>query len=67
MGKLITQFSFAQIPGYPKLVVLNDAAITPYPTLEQKAEQIMLVSQDAAGYQGMTRKPMWQHCVPQKI
>ena len=43
-GKLITQFSFAQIPGYPKLVVLNDAAITPYPTLEQKAEQIMLVS-----------------------
>lgn len=43
-GKLITQFSLAQIPGLKKLVVLNDAAITPYPTLEQKAEQIRLVS-----------------------
>lgn len=51
-GPLITQFSFAQFPGYHKLVILNDAAITPYPTLEQKAEQIRLVTKNLrkAGY-----------------
>lgn len=42
--KLITQFSFAMIPGYHKLVVLNDPAITPHPTLEQKAQAIRMIA-----------------------
>lgn len=44
-GKLITQISFFQIPGYHKLVVLSDGAILPYPTLEQKKEQIRLITE----------------------
>ena len=44
-GGLITQMSYAEIPGYHKLVVYNDAAITPYPTLEQKVKQIKAVTE----------------------
>lgn len=44
-GKLMTQVSFFQIPGYHKLVVLSDGAILPYPTLEQKKEQIRLITE----------------------
>lgn len=42
--QLITQFSFAKIPGCHKLVVLNDPAITPHPTLEQKARAIRMIA-----------------------
>lgn len=48
-GKLITQISFFQIPGYHKLVVLSDGAILPYPTLEQKKEQIRLITETLRG------------------
>lgn len=43
-SKVVTSFAFAQIPGYHKLVVFNDSGIIPYPTLEQKVEQIKLVA-----------------------
>lgn len=44
-SKVVTSFAFAQIPGYHKLVVFNDSGIIPYPTFEQKTEQIRLVSE----------------------
>ena len=44
-SKVVTSFAFAQIPGYHKLVVFNDSGIIPYPTLEQKTEQIKLIAQ----------------------
>ena len=44
-SKVVTSFAFAQIPGYHKLVVFNDSGIIPYPTFEQKVEQIKLVSE----------------------
>lgn len=44
-SKVVTSFAFAQIPGYHKLVVFNDSGIIPYPTFDQKIEQIKLVSE----------------------
>lgn len=43
-SKVVTSFAFAEIPGYHKLVVFNDSGIIPYPSLDQKAEQIRLVT-----------------------
>lgn len=34
-GTVLSQFGVAEIPGYDKLLILSDAAIIPYPTLEQ--------------------------------
>ena len=43
--KVMTVISFNEIPGYDKLVVFNDAGMIVYPTMEQKIEQVKLVSQ----------------------
>lgn len=42
-GKLVTQLTFVDIAAYHKIFVMSDAAIVPYPTLEQKAIQIRLL------------------------
>ena len=41
---LLTCVAFTEIPGYHKMVVMNDCAIVPYPTLEQKIQQIEIVT-----------------------
>ncbi|MBQ6663410.1 MAG: phosphate butyryltransferase [Firmicutes bacterium] len=43
-GKVMTVMSMNEVPGMDKLVVFNDAGMIVYPTLEQKIEQIKLVS-----------------------
>lgn len=43
--KVVTVVSLNEIPGYDKLVVFNDAGMIVYPTMEQKIEQVKLVSQ----------------------
>ncbi len=42
-GPLVTQLTFVDIADYHKIFVMSDAAIVPYPTLEQKAMQIELL------------------------
>lgn len=44
-GKLVTQLTFVDIEKYHKVFVMSDAAIVPYPTLEQKAIQIQLLTE----------------------
>ena len=34
-GSVLTHVTVAEIPAYPKLLVFSDAAVIPYPTLEQ--------------------------------
>jgi len=43
-GKVVTQMTLVDLPAYHKVLVLNDAAIIPYPTLEQKVAQIQAVT-----------------------
>lgn len=43
-GKVITHMSIVELPAYHKVLVLNDCAIIPHPTLEQKIEQIKIVT-----------------------
>ena len=43
-GGTVTVMAMLEVPGYHKLLTINDAAIIPYPTLESKATQIRLVT-----------------------
>lgn len=43
-GKVLTHLSIAEIPAYKKIVVLNDCAILPHPTFEQRVEQIKIIT-----------------------
>jgi len=43
-GKVMTHLSLVDLPAYHKVLVLNDCAIIPHPTLEQKVEQIKIVT-----------------------
>lgn len=39
-GRVLTHLSVAEIPTYPKLLFFSDAAVIPYPTQEQRIEQV---------------------------
>ena len=39
-GTVLTHFTVAKIPTYEKLLVFTDAAVIPYPTQAQRAEQV---------------------------
>lgn len=39
-GKVLTHLSVAEIPTYHKLLFFSDAAVIPYPTQEQRIEQV---------------------------
>ncbi len=39
-GRLLTHIAAAEVPGYPKLLFFTDAAVIPYPTQEQRVEQV---------------------------
>lgn len=43
-GKVMTHVSLVDLPAYHKVLVLNDCAILPHPTFEQKVEQIKIVT-----------------------
>ena len=43
-GKVVTHMALTELPGYHKILVLNDCAIIPYPTMEQKVAQIRAVT-----------------------
>ena len=39
-GSVLTHLAVAEIPSYPKLLFFTDAAVIPYPTHEQRIEQV---------------------------
>ncbi len=39
-GRVLTHVTVAQLPAYHKLLVFTDAAVIPYPTQEQRVEQV---------------------------
>ena len=43
-GHVLTHISVAEIPSYPKLLFFSDAAVIPYPTHEQRIEQVRYVA-----------------------
>lgn len=43
-GKVLTHLSIVQIPAYKKILVLNDCAIIPHPTFEQRVEQVKIIT-----------------------
>jgi len=44
-GKVLTHITASAIPGYPKLLFFTDAAVIPYPTHEQRVEQVRYIVQ----------------------
>lgn len=43
-GRVLTHIAVAEIPTYPKLLFFTDAAVIPYPTQEQRVEQVRYMS-----------------------
>ena len=39
-GHLLTHIAVAEVPDYPKLLFFTDAAVLPYPTQEQREQQV---------------------------
>lgn len=52
-GRVLTHLTLAQVPGYPRLLLFTDAAVIPYPTQEQRIEQVRYVA-DAAHALGIS-------------
>ncbi|MBM6993348.1 MAG: phosphate butyryltransferase [Prevotella sp.] len=44
-GRLLTHVGCAHIPGHPKLLLYTDAAVIPFPTHEQRIEQVKYIIQ----------------------
>ena len=44
-GRVLTHLTCAQIPSYDKLVFCSDVAVIPYPTVEQREEQLKYLLQ----------------------
>lgn len=44
-GRVMTHIAVAQLPDYHKLLIFTDAAVIPYPTHEQRVEQVTYVAQ----------------------
>ncbi len=44
-GRVLTHIAAVQVPTYPKLLFFTDAAVIPYPTHEQRIEQVRYVSE----------------------
>lgn len=44
-GAVLTHITAAQIPAYPKLLLLSDVAVIPYPTLDQRRAQIKYLTE----------------------
>ncbi len=43
-GHVLTHVTTAEIPGYNKLLLFTDAAVIPYPTQEQRIEQVKYIT-----------------------
>ena len=43
-GRVLTHITASRIPGYPKMLFFTDAAVIPYPTHEQRVEQVRYVA-----------------------
>lgn len=43
-GKILTHIAVAEIPNYPKPLFFTDAAVIPYPTQEQRVEQVRVAA-----------------------
>lgn len=44
-GRILTHIAVAEVPAYDKLLFFSDAAVIPYPTHEQRIEQVRYISQ----------------------
>lgn len=44
-GRVLTHIAAVDVPSYPKLLFFTDAAVIPYPTQEQRVEQVRYVVQ----------------------
>lgn len=42
-GSVLTQITLAEIPGYDHMIMFTDAAVIPFPTQEQRMEQVKYV------------------------
>ena len=43
-GRVLTHLTASCIPGYPKILFFTDAAVIPYPTHEQRVEQVRYIT-----------------------
>lgn len=61
-GSVLTHVACAQVPGHKKLVIFSDPAAIPYPTPEQRAEQIRIMAYIVRGLGGSYPKIALIHC-----
>lgn len=55
-GKVLTHITIADIPQYDRLLLFSDPAVIPYPTQEQRIEQIKYMQQYAKRWASLNTK-----------
>lgn len=61
-GKVLTHLSIAEIPSLSKLLFFLDAAVIPYPTLDQRREMLGYMSKACRSFGIVTPKLALIHC-----
>lgn len=61
-GRVLTHITAAEIPVYPKLLFFTDSAVIPYPTQQQRIEQVKYVSYVARAFGIGSPKVALVHC-----
>lgn len=61
-GSVMTHMACAEVPGHKKLLIFSDSAAIPYPTPEQRAEQIRIMAYIIKGLGGTLPKIALVHC-----
>ena len=61
-GQVLTHITASAIPGYPKLLFFTDAAVIPYPTHEQRVEQVRYIVKLCHDFGISTPKISLIHC-----
>lgn len=61
-GQVLTHVTTAQIPGYDRLLFFTDAAVIPYPTHEQRIQQVRYLSDLAHSFGVECPKVSLIHC-----
>ena len=61
-GRVLTHITAAEMPAYPKLLFFTDSAVIPYPTQEQRMEQVKYITYVAHAFGIEEPKVALVHC-----
>lgn len=61
-GRVLTHITAVEMPAYPKLLFFTDSAVIPYPTQQQRIEQVKYISYVARAFGIESPKVALVHC-----